>query len=94
MIKANTNEKVNYTVKVLKAKAVKDGRAVFDMEVNGVKIYGCWFTEYKNQEGKDGTMVTFPSYKGDNGTYYSHAWFPISKELKEDIAKQIEDLLK
>lgn len=96
MIKAkeNQNAKVDYSVKVLKAKAVKDGHAVFDMEVNDVKIYGCWFTEYKNKEGKDGTMVSFPSYKGDNGTYYSHAWFPISKELKDDIQKQIEICLK
>lgn len=96
MIKAkdNQNAKVDYSVKVLNAKAVKDGRAVFDMEVNGVKIYGCWFTEYKNKEGKDGTIVSFPSYKGNNGTYYSHAWFPISKELKDDIQKQIESCLK
>lgn len=96
MIKAkdNQNAKVDYSVKVLNAKAVKDGRAVFDMEVNGVKVYDCWFTEYKNKEGKDGTMVSFPSYKGNNGTYYSHAWFPISKELKDDIQKQIESYLK
>lgn len=97
MIKAKENtkkENVNYEIKVLSAKAVKDGRAVFDMEVNGVKIYGCWFTEYTNKEGKEGTMVSFPSYKGTNGTYYSHAWFPISKEAREDIGKQIEKLLK
>ena len=96
MIKAKENtkkENVNYKIQVLNAKAVKDGRAVFDMEVNGVKIYGCWFTEYTNKEGKAGTMVSFPSYQGSNGTYYSHAWFPISKEAREDIEKQIEKLL-
>ena len=97
MIKAKENtkntEKVDYKVTVISAKAVKDGRAVFDMEVNGVNIYGCWFTEYTNAKGEAGTMVTFPSYQGKNGTYYSHAWFPVSKELKEDIAKQIETLL-
>lgn len=97
MIKANEKKnetKVDYKVEILTAKAVKDGRAVFDMNVNGVKIYGCWFTEYTNKDGQAGTMVSFPSYKGNNGTYYSHAWFPVSKELKDDIEKQIEKLLK
>ena len=88
-----TNENVTYKATVLKAKEVKEGRIVFDMEVNGIKIYGCWFTEYTNKKGEDGTIVSFPSYKGSNGEYYNYTWFPISKELKEDIKTQLEKLV-
>lgn len=86
------NTKVEYTVEVTRAKETKEGTVAFDMTVNGVKIYGCWYNEYKTKEGKDGVMLSFPSYKaGDK--YYSHCWFPISKELKDNIIAQIEKLV-
>ena len=88
-----TNENVTYKAIVLKAKELKEGRIVFDMEVNGIKIYGCWFIEYTNKKGEDGTIVSFPSYKGSNGEYYNYAWFPISKGIKEDIKTQLEKLV-
>lgn len=79
---------VTYDVTVTRAKEVKDSYA-FDMEVNGVKIYGCWL-----KEGKNGNFVSFPSYKGSDGKYYSHCYFPISEELKKEIEDQIEANLK
>ena len=88
------NSKVYYEVKVLKAHEVKDGRVVFDIEVNGVKVYGCWYIEYKNKEGKEGTMISFPSYLGnDEKTYYNHAWFPMSADVKKSIIDQLEKML-
>lgn len=90
----NVETKTEYVVEVLKAKEVKEGRVVFDMKVNGVTIYGCWYTEYTTKDGKDGTMVSFPSYKGDNGKFYNHTWFPVSTELKYAIVEQIAKLLK
>lgn len=86
------NTKVEYTVEVTRAKETKEGTVAFDMTVNGVKIYGCWYNEYKTKEGKDGVMLSFPSYK-DGDKYYSHCWFPISKELKDNIIAQIEKLV-
>ena len=86
-------EKVNYTVKVVKAKEVKEGLVNFDMVVNGVSIYGCWYREYTNKQGEEGTMISLPSYKGTDGKYYNHAWIPVSKELKENIEKQLVDML-
>lgn len=86
-------ETVKYEVKVLKSKEVKEGRVSFDMSVNGITIYGCWYVEYTNKEGKEGTMISFPSYKGGNDKYYNHVWFPISKELQEDIENQIRKVL-
>lgn len=90
---AKTTDKIDYTVKVIKAKEIKEGTVAFDMKVNGVTIYGCFYREYTTKEGKEGTMISFPSYKADNGNYYSHAWFPVSNELKDDIVKQLEGMV-
>lgn len=77
-----------YTVTVTRAKEIKDSYA-FDMEVNGIKIYGCWLKESKN----GGNFISFPSYKGSDGKYYSHVWFNIDEKLQEEIEKQIEAAL-
>lgn len=84
---------VEYSVEVIKAKEVKDGIIIFDMEVNGIKIYSCWYNEYKTKDGKDGIMLSFPSYKGSDGNYYNYVWFPISADLKANIIAQIEKLV-
>lgn len=86
-------EKVNYTVKVIKAKEVKEGVVNFDMTVNGLTIYGCWYREYTTKEGKEGAMITLPSYKGTDGKYYNHVFMPITNELKAVIEKQLIDML-
>lgn len=91
-MKKSNQESKKYDVQVTKAREVKEGSVAFDMEVNGITVYGCWYNEYKTKEGKDGTMISFPSYK-NKGNYYNHVWFPISKELKEDIIAQIEKLV-
>jgi DNA-binding cell septation regulator SpoVG len=91
-MKKNNQESKKYEVQVTRAREVKEGSVAFDMEVNGISIYGCWYNEYKTKEGKEGTMLTFPSYKnGDK--YYNHCWFPISADLKKDIIAQIEKLV-
>ena len=91
-MKKSSQESKQFEVKVTRAREVKEGSVAFDMEVNGITVYGCWYNEYKTKEGKDGTMISFPSYKnGDR--YYNHVWFPISKELKDDIVAQIEKLV-
>lgn len=92
----DNKEQTMYDVKVLRAKDMsKDGKTIIavDMEVNGVKIYGCTYREgIKN--GKEWNLVDFPSVKGKDGNYYNRAWFPISKELCDLIAKAIGKILK
>jgi hypothetical protein len=62
------------------------------------EIYLFWqpvddfWLEYMTKEGKDGTLISFPSYKNKD-KYYNHVWFPISAELKADIIAQIEKLV-
>lgn len=91
-MKKSNQESKQFDVKVTRAREVKEGSVAFDMEVNGVTVYGCWYNEYKTKEGKEGTMISFPSYKNDD-KYYNHVWFPISKELKDNIVAQIEKLV-
>lgn len=93
MKKSNEKQKINYEVEVTRAKEIKAGTVVFDMIANGVTIYSCFYKEYKTKDGKDGTLISFPSQKGNDGKYYSHAWFPVSNEVKELIIKQLEDLV-
>lgn len=91
-------KRVEYVVKVLRAKdftekSKLDTNVAFDMEVNGIKIYGCWFKEGTSKDGKDYSVISLPSKKGKDENYYSVAWFPISKELTKEIREQIVNML-
>ena len=73
----------------------KDGKTsiAFDMEVNGVTIYGCWYREGE-KNGEEWSMVNFPSRQDENtGKYYSHAYVKLTKDQVDDIATQLENLL-
>ena len=52
---------------------------------------------YKELQRKDGSgsfvKIDFPSRKGSDGKYYSHAWFKIEDAMIGDIEKQIEALI-
>lgn len=91
------NEKVDFNVEVLRAKYFeKKGKSPwvsFDLKVNGVKIYNMTLREYTNKEGEEGIMIGFPSRQGSDGKYYTHAWFPISRELTDEIVKQVNELI-
>lgn len=96
--KTNVKERIDYVVNVLRSKDFSDSsdldtNVAFDMEVNGVKIYGCWLKEGTGKDGKDFSLVSLPSTKGKDGKYYSVTWFPISKELVKVIKEQIIKIL-
>ena len=91
-------KRVDYVVNVLRAKDLTeksklDTNVAFDMEVNGIKIYGCWLKEGTGKDGKEYSLVSLPSQKGKDENYYSIAWFPISKELTKEIREQILKML-
>lgn len=91
MITSNNIEGKKYEVRVTRAKAYSVGTFVFDMNVNGIDIYGCWYKEGV-KEGREWNIVTFPSRKY-NDKYYPYARFFVTDEVKADIARQIESLL-
>ena len=74
-------------INVFRAHQFKDGTVAFDMEVNGVTIYGCTL-----REGKNGQFVSFPSRKGQDGKYYSYAYVSLSEDHVDSIIEQIEKL--
>lgn len=90
-----TKAKKSYTVAVKRVHDVsKDGktRILFDMDVNGVSVSGCTYREGE-KDGKEWQMVTFPQRKGTDDNYYNIVWMPMSKELTQTIAAQIEQML-
>ena len=86
--KKTETPETTYDIEVLRAKQVKETYA-FDLKVNGVTIYGCWLRESKNGNN----FVSFPSYKGNDGKYYSHVYFKIDEKVQAEIEKQIESKL-
>ena len=94
---AEQNEdKIIYDCKVIAAHQMNDTAASFDLTVNGVTIYGMIYREYTNKEGKEGVMISFPSRKGTGNfsdKWFSHAFFPISKELKDQISNEVIHIL-
>lgn len=76
-----------YSIEVLRAKEYQN-TCFFDVCINGVNIYGCRFVE-----GQNGDFVSFPSYKGSNGKYYSHAYIKLDDASVKLIDEQIDKLL-
>ena len=88
------------TIEVLRAKDFTKDDAkenecsiVFDMKVNGVTIYGCWYRTGSDKKGEDHEMVSFPSQKGKNGKYYNHAYVQLQQSDIDFISSEIEKLL-
>ena len=97
--KKEEKQALDLKIKVTRARDfTKDGEdgciIAFDMTVNEVTIYGCWYREGTDKKGESYQMVAFPSRKDEkSGKYYNWAYVSLSKEQVEDIAKQIEDLI-
>ena len=85
MKKKEVNVEVN--AKVIRANQVED-LVFFDVDINGVTIYGC-----KVVEGKNGDFISFPSHKGKDGKYYNHAYIKLSDDQAKDIISQVENML-
>lgn len=85
MKKKDVNVEVN--AKVVRANQVDD-LVFFDVEINGVTIYGC-----KVVEGKNGDFISFPSHKGKDGKYYNHAYIKLTDEQTKEIISQVENML-
>ena len=66
---------------------------VFDLKVDEVTIYGCWYREGRDKKGEDYHLVSFPSQKGKDGKYYNHAYVKLQQSDIDNIVKQIESML-
>lgn len=94
-------EKINYAVQVLKVSARKGKPNCyrFNLNVNGIIIYGMDYVTYTDRAGKERCFMSFPQYKSSSGDdkYYNHCYFPINDpeyaDVFAEIEKQISDLL-
>lgn len=78
----------NHEIEVTRAHQFKDGSIVFDMKIGGdITIFG-----NRLVDGKNGTFVSFPSRKGNDGNYYSHVFVRLSEDDVASIVAQIEKL--
>ena len=66
-----------------------DWGIVFDLVINGVKLYSCRLVE-----GRNGDFVSFPSYKGKNGKYYTHCYFDLNDDETQEIVEAVDKSLK
>ena len=86
----------SFNVEVTSAKIIDMGKVNFNITVNGVNIYGMHLIEYKNANGEEKTMISFPQWKSnrtdENGKpiWYPYVAFRITKELQADIEAQID----
>ena len=88
MKKPNTSNESTFKVQdfiVTRAKCWDNGGVTFDLEVNGIKIYGC-----RVSEGKNGDFISFPARKGSDGKYYNHVYIPFQEEDQKIILEAVE----
>lgn len=74
--------------KVTRVNMFASGGVVFDLEVNGIKIYGCNVVE-----GSKGDFISLPQRKGSDGKYYSIVYFRFSEKDQKDILQEVENQL-
>ena len=94
--KAEAEKSAELQIEVTRAKDFSDDKGTciaFDMIVNEVTIYGCYYREGTTKKGSEYSMVAFPSRKGSDGKYYKHAFVKLSDADIDNISKQIETLL-
>lgn len=75
--------------KVTRARVLDSGSVSFDMELNGISIYGCFVGESK----ENGDFISFPQRKGSNGKYYSIAWAKLSDDDSKSILQEVERII-
>lgn len=73
---------------VLNVRQTKKGFVFFNLELNGITIYGC-----KVIESDNGDFISFPSYKGSDDKYYSHVYARLDDMLVQEIIAEIESEL-
>lgn len=68
----------------------KTGTIFFDLDINGLTVYGCTVAKRKTDERE---FISFPSRKGADGKYYSIVYAALSQEDQDRIIDAVYDLL-
>ncbi len=73
---------------MVKNPKIYDWGITYNLELNGVMIYGCRLIETK-RDGKDVEFVGFPARKGNDDKYYNYAYAYLSPEKTEEICGEV-----
>ena len=76
-------------ISIDRANEIKDGVVIFDIAVGHIKIYGMSMCHMTSKDGQEWDAISFPARKAENGKYYDIAWFPMSAELKAQVAEKV-----
>jgi hypothetical protein len=76
--------------KILSARAMSDGTPMANIEINGIRIYGCKVMARKS-DGE--AFLAWPSAKGKDGKYYNVAYAKLDPEAQEMIIGDIYKIL-
>lgn len=89
--KAEDKKATAYNVEVKRAHELDNGTIMFDMEVNGVMIYGCSYKVLTRKDnGEEFAKIGFPSKKGADDKWYNQVYFKVDEEIVAAIEKGIE----
>ena len=91
---ADKKQDINYDIEVSRAKELESGDIAFDMVVNGVSIYGCYYKIRQKKTGEDFAVIDFPQKKGKDGNYYKEVYFFVTAETMDKIETAIKEKLK
>jgi len=83
---------VDHAISVTRAKELENV-IMFDMEINGIKVYGMNYKTMQRQDGTEFAAIGWPSRKGNDGKWYTHCWCKLSDKDVESIEKGIEALI-
>ena len=95
--KVTEEKKVSdHVIEVTRANELTEKDVImFDMKVNDVTIYGCSYRELERKDGSGSfAKIGFPSRKGSDDKWYSHAYVKLSDADIDAIEKGIEAVLK
>lgn len=90
----NESKAIAYNVEVKRAHELENGTIMFDMEVNGVMVYGCSYKVLTRKDnGEEFAKIGFPSRKGSDDKWYNLVYFKVDDEIVSTIEKGIDAVL-
>ena len=96
--KEDCNKKVeskisNMNFTITRAVEFENGGISFDLAVQIIDDISISLYRLGIIEGKKGSFISFPSYKGSDGNYYHYFYVPMTDELQDKVIQAVYDKL-
>lgn len=88
--KSGERKTYNGSINVINARVLSDNCIVFNVELEGISLYGLKLVETKDGE----RFISMAQTKGKDGKYYNNYFINLSDKQKEDIIKIVVDNVK